>query len=497
LLDERRNEFNSYIHLKELPGPVCYNVYEVIDVVKDLESISKEYENNYINALKNFNYNNDGNACKRVVEAVFNGINENIIDTSNQKKKLLFYPGSLKTNGITSSIISLLNYIDYDRYDVTILVDPKKNLDFENFIFNLKKINNKTKIIFISLEFNFFPKEYVYHNLILRYGQLNRIKIPKNLYSREIRRLLGNTHFDIFIDFGGYDSLITLLFAFSEINRKCMYLHNNMVGEYKLKYANLSVTFDLYRYYNKLITVSKGSKKENSVNFKEYGMDLDDKLTYVNNTVDHETVIKNSLSGRASEINNIKYYFTRYTKNNFLIDIAGIVAPIENNINFISIGRLSPEKDHKKLLTAFSRVSTYYKNVKLYILGDGPLKDDLINFSNDIGILDHVIFTGNLDNPHWLLNNCNCFVLSSNYEGQGIVILEAMILCKSVISTDIFGPRGILQGGYGKLVANNAEALAEAMIEFIEEGMDNKPFDYFKYNKIAMNQFYKEVCDEK
>ena len=95
------------------------------------------------------------------------------------------------------------------------------------------------------------------------------------------------------------------------------------------------------------------------------------------------------------------------------------------------------------------------------------------------------------------MNNCNCFVLSSNYEGQGIVILEAMILCKSVISTDIFGPRGILQGSYGKLVANNAEALAEAMIEFIEEGMDNKPFDYFKYNKIAMNQFYKEVCDEK
>jgi len=81
--------------------------------------------------------------------------NENIIDTSNQKKKLLFYPGSLKTNGITSSIISLLNYIDYDKYDVTIILDPKKNLDFENFIFNLKKINNKTKIIFMSIELKY------------------------------------------------------------------------------------------------------------------------------------------------------------------------------------------------------------------------------------------------------------------------------------------------------------------------------------------------------
>ena len=269
-----------------------------------------------------------------------------------------------------------------------------------------------------------------------------------------------------------------------------------MVGEFKLRFKSLRVTFDLYRYYNKLITVSEDSKKENSVNFKEYGMDLDDKLTYVNNTLDHETIIKNSLSGKVSEINNIQYYFNRYIKNDLSLDLRGIVAPLDNNINFISIGRLSPEKDHKKLLTAFSKVFEYHDNVKLYILGDGPLKEDLINFADDIRILDQVIFTGNLDNPHWLLNSCNCFVLSSNYEGQGIVILEALVLGKSVISTDIFGPRGILKGGYGKLVANNTEALAEAMIEFIEEGMDSKPFDYLKYNKIAMNQFYKEVYDE-
>ena len=443
---DRRNEFNPYIQLNELPGPVCLNIYDVIDFVKDIEYNSNEYEDNYVEFQKKLSYNNDGNACKRVIEAVFDGATENIVNTKDHKKKLLFYPGSLKTNGITSSFISLLNNIDYDRCNVSVMVNPKDNQDFENFIFNLNKINEKAKILFISNEFNFLSKEYIYHNLILKYGLSNKIKIPKNLYSREIRRLFGNTHFDIFVDFGGYNRLITLLFAFSEINRKYIYLHNNMVGEFKLRFKSLRVTFDLYRYYNKLITVSEDSKKENSVNFKEYGMDLDDKLTYVNNTLDHETIIKNSLSGKVSEINNVQYYFNRYIKNDLSLDLRGIVAPLDNNTNFISIGRLSPEKDHKKLLSAFSKVFEYHDNVRLYILGDGPLKEDLINFADDIRILDQVIFTGNLDNPHWLLNSCNCFVLSSNYEGQGIVILEALVLGKSVISTDIFGPRGILKG---------------------------------------------------
>ncbi|PAV06302.1 glycosyltransferase [Methanobacterium bryantii] len=499
-IDDRIDEFNSYLPLEELPGPLCHNANEIMDTINDIKSISKKYKNKYSIAIERFSYNDDGNACKRAVDSIFNKIEKYADNTRNLKKKILFYPGILKTNGITSSFSNLLDNIDYEKYDVSVLVYPisKNNEHYEDIKTNLKKLNKNANIIYMSHGFNFLRGEYYYHDFIMKNGIAEDItdKIPEDLYIREIKRLLGNTRFDIFVDFGGYDKIITLLFALSDIKTKCIYLHNNMVREYELRFKSLSVTFDLYKYYDKLITVSEDSKQENSVNFKEYGMDIDDKLIHVTNSIDYNTIIKKSSSGKVVTVNSAPYYFTQYVKDDFFVDLNGIAAPLKSNVNFIAVGRLSPEKDHKKLLTAFSSVLKTHTNVKLYIIGDGPLKESLINFADDIGILYNVIFTGNLFNPYWLLDKCDCMVHSSNYEGQGIVILEALVLGKNVISTDIAGPRKILQGGYGKLVDNSAEALAEAMIKFIEEGMSSKPFDYVKYNETAMNQFYEEVCGE-
>ena len=498
-MDDFIKEFNSYIPLEELPGPLCYTAEDVIDSINHIRSTSKKYKNNYVQAIKKFSYNNDGNACKRTIDTVF-GRSENIYKEKNYKKKILFYPGLLKINGITSSFFSLLNNIDYSNYDITVIVNYQieNKKDYEMQKLNIKKINKNANIIYMSNEFNFMSDEYYYHNYLMKNGISEEIKnnIPHDLYIREIRRIFGNTIFDIFINFGGYDRLITILFAFSNIQTKCIYLHSNMIGEYELRFETLSVTFYLYNYYDKLITVSEDSKRENSENFKVYGMNIDDKLISVNNPLDYNMIIKNSSVGILSKVNNITYYFTRFIKNDFLINLEGIVAPISNNINFISMGRLSPEKDHKKLLLALSKVLKVHSNIKLYILGDGPLYESLINFTNNLGISDNVIFTGNISNPYWLLNNCNCLILSSNHEAQPIVILEALVLGKNIISTDIVGPRGLLEGGYGKLVDNNADALAEALIMFIEQGMINKPFDYIKYNKRAMDQFYKEVCTD-
>lgn len=494
------DEFNSFISLDQLPGPLCYNTAQVRKTVHKLDFITKEYENRYEKAIKKFNYNNDGNVCKRIFDAVFNGkLDERQYKFNNNKKNILFYPGSLKTNGITSSFSNLLNNFDYEYFNVYVIVYflNKKKENYDDIINNLRKLNKNAKIIYISKGFNFLPKEYYYHNFIFKNGIPDAIKtnIPKNLYNREIRRLMGNTRFDIFIDFGGYDRYISLLFAFSKIPKKCIYLHSNMVEEYKLRFKTLSVIFDLYEYYDKLVTVSEDSKKANSANFKDYGINLDDKLTYVHNTIDFVSILEKAEQGKVFNYNSVQYYLKNYVKNDYLIDIDGIAAPLKNNINFIAIGRISPEKDHKKLLIAFSKVLKYYGNIMLYILGDGPLKESLINFAENIGISDKVIFTGHIKNPYWLLNKCQCMVQSSNYEGQPIVILEAMALGKNIISTDIKGPRKMLQGGYGQLVDNNADSLAKGMIDFIEDSIDIKYFDHQKYNKLAMDQFYKEVCE--
>ncbi|MDY0409425.1 glycosyltransferase [Paracerasibacillus soli] len=170
--------------------------------------------------------------------------------------------------------------------------------------------------------------------------------------------------------------------------------------------------------------------------------------------------------------------------------------PQKDDVNFITIGRLSPEKDHEKLLNAFSHIAADKNNIKLYIVGEGALEETIKNIISTLHLTNKVFLTGQLTNPYALLNQCDCFILSSNYEGQAIVLLEALILGKPIITTDSPGPRSVLEGGYGLIVENSVTGLVEGMRRFLNGGkLNNKVFDYESYQEEALNMFYEKVCD--
>src|SRR5699024_6928871 len=103
-------------------------------------------------------------------------------------------------------------------------------------------------------------------------------------------------------------------------------------------------------------------------------------------------------------------------------------------------------------------------------------------------------FTGQLNNPYPLLNMCDCFVLSSNYEGQAIVLLEALILEKPVITTDVPGPRSVVEGGYGLIVDNTTEGLTDGMKQFLNGNLSNKKkCDYKPYQQKSLCFIYNKV----
>ncbi|WP_234810837.1 glycosyltransferase, partial [Enterobacter hormaechei] len=110
----------------------------------------------------------------------------------------------------------------------------------------------------------------------------------------------------------------------------------------------------------------------------------------------------------------------------------------------ITLGRLSVEKDQQKLINAFCRLQKLYPNIELLILGDGPLKIDLQRQIITLGLETSVHLLGRISNPFSLLKRADCFVLSSNHEGLSMVLFEAMILDKPIISTDITGSRSAL-----------------------------------------------------
>ena len=159
------------------------------------------------------------------------------------------------------------------------------------------------------------------------------------------------------------------------------------------------------------------------------------------------------------------------------------------------MARLSPEKDQEKLIKSFSKLVMDYPKAKLLILGDGPLKHYLSSLISKLGLSSNVFLLGIRFNPFPYLKRADCFVLSSNYEGQPMTLLEAMILEKPVISTDIIGSRSALENRPGYLVDNSEQGLYLGMKDFIEGKLHFEPFDYETYQTQALEMFYTRVCN--
>lgn len=113
--------------------------------------------------------------------------------------------------------------------------------------------------------------------------------------------------------------------------------------------------------------------------------------------------------------------------------------------NFINIGRLEKQKGQWFLIRSFRKVVDKHENAKLYILGEGNLNLDLIELIKKLNLQNNVFILGNQNNIFPLLKNCDCFVLSSLYEGFPMTLLESLSMNIPIISTDCkTGPREIL-----------------------------------------------------
>lgn len=136
----------------------------------------------------------------------------------------------------------------------------------------------------------------------------------------------------------------------------------------------------------------------------------------------------------------------------------------------LTIGTLKPQKNHALLLSAFDRLAASREAV-LAIVGTGPIEQELRAEAARRGLADKVLFPGFTATPGDWYAGADLFVLSSDYEGFGNVLVEAMHYGLPVVSTDCpYGPSEILgDGSFGTLVAKGDDAgLAAAMALALE-----------------------------
>tara|TARA_X000000950_G_C13847948_1_gene633222 strand:- start:59 stop:1132 length:1074 start_codon:yes stop_codon:yes gene_type:complete len=166
----------------------------------------------------------------------------------------------------------------------------------------------------------------------------------------------------------------------------------------------------------------------------------------------------------------------------------------KTKVNILSVGTLKTQKDHHTLLKAFSLLqnkSTFHLN----IVGDGPLKDQLIKFSIDLKIEKYVTFHGFQKFTNKFYQDNEIFILSSIYEGFGNVLVEAMSFGLKIISTDCAnGPSEILSNGkFGILVPiKNPKKITDAIYDILNINFDQNSLKMrsrdFKIDIIA-NQY--------
>lgn len=165
----------------------------------------------------------------------------------------------------------------------------------------------------------------------------------------------------------------------------------------------------------------------------------------------------------------------------------------------ISVGRLIPLKRNKDLIDAFYDIQKNDNSLELILLGDGVLKNSLIEYCVGLGIDKKVHFLGNVKNPFYYLNKSDLFVMNSEIEGFPNVLVEAMACGLPVISSDCkSGPREILEDGkYGLLYpVGDVDTLIEKMKYYLYKNIDRekiksenlKRIEDFNIDKI-MNEF--------
>jgi len=200
----------------------------------------------------------------------------------------------------------------------------------------------------------------------------------------------------------------------------------------------------IYRYTDKLNTIS--------TNVTQKAVD-----TYIINKI--------SFDGRmiavANGIDESKFQFSIENRNIFREKL---------NINkddflFLAVGRLEEEKDYFNLINAFSILNKKetIKNNYLAIIGDGVLKKELKLLVNELGLNKKIYFLNNQFNVNEWMSACDTYVLSSAWEGFGLVVAEAMLCKRVVIATDCGGVKEVLNEHGFLIPPKSSELLSNAM----------------------------------
>jgi len=470
-LEQYRSERGLYFELHEIPARICQSQDELRDAVSVALAGSVAAEVEFDLAIARFCPWEDGSASRRAIDFFLKDIGSNERHACG-RPRWLFYAGPFNPSGLTASFLRLASKLEKSN-SINLAVDPWLLESYPQRMHRFTEVVDKVNTLG-RISFPVASAEEQWVDRLFRRAGGKVSKHAKSLlvgmYQREFRRLYGDVRFDAVIDFFGYNNFWRPLFALGRPagTPGILWLHHDMMSEKIHRFPSLESGFALLEDFDRIVSVSEGVNQVNVRNLATTYQVPTERFVTVPNLIDPPWLLERadeplsaSLMGWADEAK-------------ILIGTAA---------------RLSVEKGLDRLIEAFSRFVVDHPGARLVIAGQGPLRDELIRQIVALDLEHCVKLTGYLENPYPLMKRLDLFVLPSHYEGQGIVLLEALVLGGAVMATDIPGARDVLQGTRGVLVESSVEGLLRGMTTFVEQGFSIEAFDSDGYVSGALNAF--------
>ncbi len=300
-------------------------------------------------------------------------------------KRIAIFQCDFNVGGIQKALLNILNEIDYSRCEVDVFV-------FDDRVFFDMPKNPNLHIIFC--------KPYPFLNRLVYFNILYRLA-PRPRTDKE---------YDVAIDFNSYRNECAIGALTVKAKKRVMWIHNDVEIKQRneLKYRILWHFFKakLPR-FDEFAAVSPGIID----GFRRVSGIYDKKITAIPNHIDTAEIFEKA----ARPVD-------------FRVDPA--------NYNLCTMGRICHQKGFDILMKYMVKVHAARPDIHLYLLGDGPDREKLAAQIETLGLQDTVTLLGNQPNPFPYVDQMDGFVLTSRYEGQGLVIWEAKTLGLELFITD-------------------------------------------------------------
>lgn len=360
------------------------------------------------------------------------------------KKSLLFVMNNLTCGGAEKALVSLLQTIDYSKYEVDLYLFKQEGVFLDQVPFEVNLLPEPENYRYFDMSLKKAVIEnckkgrfLVAWNRILAGLVFKTVKI-KSVREQKVWPFLSKVlkplskEYDMAI---GYLEKTPNYYCIDKVNAKIKigFIHN----DYNMLQMNPQIDRPYFRKFNYIFTISESCKNV----LEETFPDLKDKFEVMFNIVSPSTIRKLSLK-------HVDFNPT--------------------GITLVSVGRLTHQKGFDMAIEACKILLDKGIDVHWYVLGEG---EDRIALENSIkvhGLEKRFILLGINENPYPFISKATIYVQPSRFEGKSVAIDEAKILGKPIVVTNfpsIVDQITHLENGY--ITDMKPDSIAEGINEII------------------------------